>query len=109
MQRINAIFIENLKIHLYCGETPEERNLGVDVNLNLKANVGSFVNYEDVYKTILEISEGKFRYLEDFADRLIDKLTERFNVTEITLKLSKLSVPFRNSFESIGIEVMWKA
>ena len=40
-----TVFIEGLKLHLKCGVYPEERKLGVEVELTVEITAETFVDY----------------------------------------------------------------
>ncbi|WP_457568199.1 dihydroneopterin aldolase [Desulfurobacterium sp.] len=102
------VFLEKCKVHLRCGVYEEERKLGVEVEINLEVESGKFVDYEKLYRMIIELSEEEFVYLEDFADRLIEKICGQFEPDVINIKIAKRSLPFHNSMESAGVKIKWE-
>lgn len=103
-----TVFIEGLKLHLKCGVYPEERKLGVEVELTVEVAADTFVDYEELHSTILHLSSGTFTYLEEFQDLLLNRILERWNPESVRIKTVKLSMPFQNSFRGAGVELLWK-
>ena len=103
-----TVFIEGLKLHLKCGVYPEERKLGVEVELTVEVTADTFVDYEELHSTILQLSSETFTYLEEFQDLLLNRILERWNPESVRIKTVKLSMPFQNSFKGAGVELLWK-
>ena len=103
-----TVFIEDLKLHLKCGVYPEERKLGVEIELTVEVSSQEFVDYQKLYETVLESSERTFTYIEEFQDELLNNIIKRWNPDFVRIKSVKLSVPFQNSFKGAGVELIWK-
>jgi len=103
-----SVFIERAKLHLKCGVYEEERELGVQVEVSVKVNSESFVDYQELYNLILKASSSTYTYLEDFMKYLNMLIIDKFNPKEIIITACKLSVPFQHSFERVGVEMRWK-
>ncbi len=102
------VFIEGLKLHLKCGVYPEERKLGVEVEMTVEVSSEEFVDYQKLYETVLKASEKTFTYIEEFQDDLLNNIIKRWNPDFVRIKSVKLSVPFQNSFKGAGVELIWK-
>ncbi|WP_457569822.1 dihydroneopterin aldolase [Desulfurobacterium sp.] len=108
MRKRTRVFLEGCKVHLKCGVYEEERKLGVEVELDLEVESKNFVDYEKLYRIVLELSQKEFIYLEDFSDELIGNLCRQFDPDVINIKLAKRSLPFHNSMKSAGIKIVWE-
>ena len=103
-----TVFIEGLKIHVKCGVYPEERKLGVEVQLSVEVTSEKFVDYQELYRIILSVAEGTFVYLEEFQSKMLEKILSRYDPTSVRIRVTKLSVPFQNSFKGAGVELIWE-
>ena len=91
-----------------CGVYPEERKLGVEVEMTVEVSSEEFVDYQKLYETVLKASEKTFTYIEEFQDDLLNNIIKRWNPDFVRIKSVKLSVPFQNSFKGAGVELIWK-
>ena len=103
-----TVFIEGLKLHLKCGVYPEERKLGVEVELTVEITAETFVDYEELHSTLIQVSSGTFTYIEEFQDVLLNTILEKWNPESVRIKTVKLSMPFQNSFKGAGVELLWE-
>src|SRR5579863_1499886 len=93
--------ITNLRFPCIIGVNPEERTAEqpLVVTLSFRGDFGRAadtddlkhtINYSEVAKEIREFSRaGRFRLLETLARRLALHLSERFRLTELTLRIRK--------------------
>ncbi len=102
------VFIEDLKLHLRCGVYPEERKLGVEIKLSVEVCSREFVDYQELYRVISEVSNKTYTYLEDFQDELLRVIVEKWDPDFVRIETIKLSVPFQNSFKGVGVELLWE-
>ncbi len=103
-----SVFIERLKLYLKCGVYEEEKSLGVQVELDVKVTSSEFVDYQQLYLTVLEISKNTFTYIEEFEEKLLEKIIDKWNPESVIIRVVKLSIPFQHSFERAGVELRWK-
>lgn len=103
-----TVFIEGLKLYLKCGLYPEERKLGVEIELTVEVTSKEFVDYQELYRAVLDVSKKTFTYIEEFQDELLKTILEKWNSDFVRIKSVKLSVPFQNSFKGAGVELLWK-
>ncbi|MEO2069078.1 MAG: dihydroneopterin aldolase [Desulfurobacteriaceae bacterium] len=103
-----SVFIEDLKLFVKCGVFEEERNLGLEVLIDVKVEAKDFIDYQELFGTIVDVAKGKFIYLEDFGKDIIEKIKSKWKAEKISIRISKLSVPFQNSFKRAGIEIIWE-
>ena len=103
-----TVFIRGLKLHVKCGVYPEERKLGVEIELDVEVSSKDFVDYQELYKSVLEVSEETYTYIEEFQESLLNNILEKWNPDSVKIKSVKLSVPFQNSFKGAGVELIWK-
>ena len=108
-KKIREVFLENAKLHLKCGVYPEERKLGVNVLVSVRVKSKNSVDYEELYKLLCSLKDEEFKYLEDFQDKLLSLIIEKWKPGSVKIKTVKLSVPFQNSFEQVGVELSWEA
>ena len=101
-------FIEGLKLHVKCGVYPEERKLGVEIELTVEVSSKEFVDYQELYRAFLDVSRKTFTYIEEFQDELLKTILKKWNPDFVRIKSVKLSVPFQNSFKGAGVELLWK-
>jgi len=97
-----------MKLLIKCGVLEEERALGLQYKVSVKVSSSEFLDYSELHHLILEASRGEYNYIEGFLEELLSKIRERWNVNEVIIKAVKLSVPFQNSFDAIGVELEWK-
>jgi len=102
------IFIEKCKLHLKCGVYEEERKLGVEVEIDIKVQADEFVDYEQLYGILTETTTEKFTYLEQFSERIVEKIRKMWNTEKIEVSISKRSLPFQNSMKAAGIITIWE-
>ncbi len=103
-----TVFIEGLKLHVKCGVYPEERKLGVEIELDVEVSSEEFVDYQELYRTVLEVSEETYTYIEEFQDNLLNNILKKWNPDFVRIKSVKLSMPFQNSFKGAGVELIWE-
>jgi dihydroneopterin aldolase len=103
-----SVFIEDLKLFVKCGVFEEERKLGLEVLINIRVESKDFVDYQELFNTVVETAKKEFIYLEDFGKEILEKIRLKWKAEKITLRISKLSVPFQNSFKRAGIEMVWE-
>jgi dihydroneopterin aldolase len=103
------VFLEEIKLHIKCGVYPEERKLGVEVLVSVEVTSEIFVDYEELYKTVVEVANSqKFTYLEEFQDKLLSNIIDNWNPNFVRIRTLKLSLPFQNSFKGGGVELVWE-
>ncbi|WP_456484861.1 dihydroneopterin aldolase [Desulfurobacterium sp.] len=108
MKKKTKVFLEGCKVHLKCGVYEEERKLGVEAEIDLEVESEKFVDYEKLYRIVLEYAQKEFIYLEDFADSLIKEICRQFEPDMVNIKIAKRSLPFHNSMKKAGIKVSWE-
>lgn len=102
-----TVFIENIKAFIRCGVFEEERKLGGQYEISLYVESEEFVDYQELYSLTMELTENTYTYMEDFAKELLFRITEKWNPDSVIIRVNKLSVPFKHSFERAGIEIRW--
>jgi dihydroneopterin aldolase len=45
--------------------------------------------------------------MEDFGKKLLLCIIEKMNPDSVIIKINKLSIPFKHSFDRAGIEIKW--
>lgn len=103
-----TVFIRKCKLHIRCGVYEEERKLGVEVDVDVKVLSEKFIDYQDLYNLLIEVSQKEFIYLEDFAETVINNINGKWSCEKIEITLSKRSLPFQNSMEAAGVNIIWE-
>ncbi|SNR90511.1 dihydroneopterin aldolase [Desulfurobacterium atlanticum] len=103
-----TVFIRKCKLHIRCGVYEEERKLGVEVEVDIKVLSEKFVDYQELYNLLVRTSNEEFIYLEDFTETVINNINRKWNCEKIEITVSKRSLPFQNSMEAAGINVVWE-
>ncbi len=102
------VFLRNVKLHVRCGVYAQERELGVEVLVNILVESLEFVDYQKLYYILNDVASEQFRYLEDFLEKVLEKIKKVWEIEFAILRAEKLSLPFQNSMESAGVEVEWR-
>jgi len=103
-----TVFIERMKTHIKCGVYEEERSLGGQFEVSVYVESGNFIDYQKLYELIEILSQKTYVYMEDFGKELLNKINLHWNPNSVIIRIVKLSVPFRHSFERAGIEIRWE-
>ncbi len=78
-------------------------NLVITTDPNLKSDIKSIVNYENVINDIKKITEKKhFELLESLAENIFDEIFINEKVKKVKLKIEKLDIIKETN--SVGIE-----
>jgi len=102
------VFLKGVKLFAKCGVYREERELGVQLLVDLEVLSDGFVDYQELYLLLTRAGHEEFTYLEDLHDWLIEQITNKWNPKEVIIKTIKVSVPFQHSFEGAGVVTRWK-
>ena len=107
------IHIEDLILNLSIGihdfeKTKKQRvkfNIEITTDPNLKTDIKSIVNYENVINIIKKIAQKKhFELLENLAENIFDEVFKNKKIKKIKLKIDKLDII--EETKSVGIEVI---
>jgi len=107
------IHIEDLILNLSIGihdfeKTKKQRvkfNIEITTDPNLKTDIKSIVNYENVINIIKKIAQKKhFELLENLAETIFDEVFKNKKIKKIKLKIDKLDII--EETKSVGIEVI---
>ncbi len=80
-------------------------NVEITTDPNLKTDIKSIVNYENVIITIKKISEKKhYELLEELSESIFDEVFKNKKIKKIKLKIDKLDII--EETKSVGIEVV---
>ena len=80
-------------------------NIEITTDPNLKTDIKSIVNYENVIITIKKITEKKhFELLEELSESIFDEVFKNKKIKKIKLKIDKLDII--KETKSVGIEVV---
>ena len=80
-------------------------NIEITTDPNLKPEIKSILNYENVINDIKKLSEKKhFELLESLSETIFDEIYKNKKVKKVKLKIEKLDII--KETESVGIEVV---
>ena len=80
-------------------------NIEITTDPNLKTDIKSIVNYENVINIIKKIAQKKhFELLENLAETIFDEVFKNKKIKKIKLKIDKLDII--EETKSVGIEVI---
>ncbi len=80
-------------------------NIEITTDPNLKPDVKTIVNYEDIINNIKKLTEKKhFELLESLSESIFDEIFKNKKIKKIKLKIEKLDIIKETS--SVGIEVI---
>ena len=106
------ILIEDLILNISIGIHDFEKlkkqrvkfNIEITTDANLKADIKSIVNYENVINTIKKITKKKhYGLLEELSEAIFDEVFKNKKIKKIKLKINKLDII--EETKSVGIEV----
>jgi dihydroneopterin aldolase len=114
----DRILVGGIKFHGYHGFTKLEQQVGVrcsiDVELALDLDAASrsddlkdTIDYREVHKMVLALGQGggSYHLIEALAARIADKLLERFDVPEVTVRVRKETPVLDGIVDYVGAEV----
>ena len=80
-------------------------NLVITTDPNLKSDIKSIVNYENVINDIKKITEKKhFELLESLSENIFDVIFKNKRIKKVKLQIEKLDII--KETKSVGIEVV---
>ena len=78
-------------------------DIEITTDPNLKSEINSIVNYEDIIKNVKKLTEFKhFELLETLSEAIFDNIFKNKKVKKIKLKIEKLDII--KETKSVGIE-----
>lgn len=114
---MQTIFIAGASFHAYHGALPQERKVGGDYQVWLRANydmnaaiasdnVEDAVDYAAVYRVVEEQMAIPANLLEALADRIMHAIAERFpRITYIWIRVMKCNPPMGGKTEGAGVDM----
>tara|TARA_B100000965_G_scaffold386966_1_gene389767 strand:- start:680 stop:1066 length:387 start_codon:yes stop_codon:yes gene_type:complete len=80
-------------------------NLDITIDPNLKSDIKTIVNYENVINDIKKLTEKKhYELLEGLSEEILDVLFKSKKIRKVKLKIEKLDIIKETN--SVGIEVV---
>ncbi len=80
-------------------------NLEITTDPNIKPEIKTIVNYENIINDIKELTEKKhFELLENLSESIFDEIFKNKKIKKIKLKIEKLDI--MKETKSVGIEVI---
>ena len=113
---MGVIRIKNMEFYGYHGVSSAEKTLGTrfQVDLELFTDTASparnddlslTINYERVYEVVSDfLTKDKFHLIETLAERLVDKIYNRFSPRGVRVRVRKMSPPIPGHIGFIEIE-----
>ena len=110
--------LNDVVLFAHLGVTEAERQVGqrIHIDLDLEMDLdrpaetdalGDTVNYEEVYRSVVEVVEGsQHKLMEHLAGTLIENLFEGFPARRIKVRVRKPNVPFAGSLASAEVELV---
>jgi dihydroneopterin aldolase len=115
----NIIRLKKVSFYAYHGVFQQEKDMGgkfeadIDIYTDfshaaLKDKLGSTIDYEKVYKTIIGISESKKYFLiETLAVKVVDEIFSGFpSIQQIAIRIRKNNPPIGGLVDSVEVEVV---
>ena len=112
---MSQISVEGMEFFAYHGCFQEEQIIGtrfmVDIHLEAETqqaeqtdDLKKTVNYQAAYQAVKEEMAVKSKLLEHVARRIVDRLFREFpNVSEISVKVSKMNPPVGGKVGSVSL------
>ena len=106
------VIVKNLILQIFVGIHSFEKekkqkvkfNIEITTDSNLKSEIKSIVNYENVINDIKKITgEKHYELLESLSDSIFDEIFKNKRIKKVKLKIEKLEII--KETESVGIEV----
>lgn len=114
----NIIRLKKISFYAYHGVFKQEQNIGgkfeVDVEIYTDFHIAAqndtlnkTVDYEKVYKTIIELSDShKYKLIETLAMHIADALFTKFeHISKVIIRLRKNNPPIGGVVDSVEVEV----
>ena len=107
------VIVKNLILQIFVGIHSFEKekkqkvkfNIEITTDSNLKSEIKSIVNYENVINDIKKITgEKHYELLESLSDSIFDEIFKNKRIKKVKLKIEKLEII--KETESVGIEVV---
>jgi dihydroneopterin aldolase len=116
---VDKILVHGIQFFGYHGVRPEEHVVGgryvVDVTIEADLrpaaasdDVADTVNYSEVYRTVVEIGQGRqFKLIETLAETIAQAILERFaQVEAVEVRVKKQPPPTAGILEYAGVEIV---
>ena len=114
----DRIILEGMQFYAYHGGNVEEQALGQPFRVDLEAeldlslagrsdNLKDTVSYAHLYRVALEVMEQKpNNLLETLADQIAGRILERFPVTGVRVRVTKMRPPIKGAMvEGAAVEI----
>jgi dihydroneopterin aldolase len=111
----DVIRLKDLNVFGHYGVSPAEREVGQKIQMDIEMHADlsaacqsdalkDTINYESVYAKVMEAVSGKkHRLLEAIGEDIAQQLLESFPVSEVTINLRKLNLPFPNNLSYVEV------
>lgn len=114
---MSKVILENMEFHAFHGVLEHEKDLGntflVTAVMEIDTEKAAFtdhledtVNYKLIYQTIKKQVEIPSQLIEHAAQRIVDKLMNKFpRILELELHFSKMHPPLEGKVEKVTIVI----
>ena len=101
---MDRLIVKDIEFIGHCGVTEEERSVGQRISADIEVTVDiskavisdrlqDSVDYVDICNKVISIgSKEKCNLLETLAERIAKEIVDRYNVSEVLIRLRKCSV-----------------
>lgn len=108
------ILLEGMEFYAYHGVLEEERIIGgkfivdisFEVNISKAAksdNIGETVNYQEIYDVVKNEMLVSSKLIEHVGNRILEAVKNKFPVSDIQLKVSKLRPPVNGIVNKVSV------
>jgi len=119
---MDKILIQGIRFHGYHGVTPSEQQLGQKYEIDLKIgttndqfsivlagrsdDLEQALDYTMVVDAVIKIgTQQSFQLFESLAEAIAREILNRFGVTDVWVRVKKLSPPIQPSIAFAGVEI----
>lgn len=109
--------LQNMRFHAYHGVLPKEKSLGQRFEVDLEVAAGlrkaaqtdrieDTIDYAQLFNLVKEaVTEERFNLIETLAERIAEKVAQRFPVSELTVRVRKPNPPLDGNFDYVEVEI----
>ncbi|MDP6599126.1 MAG: dihydroneopterin aldolase [Candidatus Poribacteria bacterium] len=119
---MDKILIQGIRFHGYHGVTQSEQQLGQKYEIDLKIgttndqfsivlagqsdDLEQTLDYAIIVDSVIKIgTQQSFQLFESLAEAVAQEILNRFGVTDVWVRVKKLSPPIQPSIDFAGVEI----
>ncbi|MEE8341405.1 MAG: dihydroneopterin aldolase [Candidatus Neomarinimicrobiota bacterium] len=115
---MDVIRLKNMVFYGYHGVSESEKSLGgkfevdLDIYKDLKKpghsdNLKDTINYEKIYKTVLNCTKkNKYYLIETLADRIAESVLRKYNTDKVIVRVRKPHAPVKGVLDTVEVEIV---